>query len=95
MPKLEDLNLDPDEGPGQPHKLTEAARDFLDEVAELLGDARYNFATETLSGVWNTVERTGRVTPGQYTAVGNIRRGVEEQEERPRGGSRRYEGWQR
>ena len=95
MPKLEDLNLDPDDGPGTPRPLSPKAQDFLDELDELLSDRRFNFATDTLSGIHDTVKRTGQVTPGQYTAVGNIRRGVAEREDKPRGGSRRYEGWQR
>jgi hypothetical protein len=92
MAKLDDLPLDPDQGPG---KLSERARDFLDELSELLGDTRFNFANDTLSGIFESVERTGHVTPGQYTAVGNIRTSVADREDRPRGGSRRYEGWSR
>lgn len=92
MAKLDDLPLDPSQGPGT---LSQQAKDFLDELSELLGDTRYNFANETLSGIFESVERTGHVTPGQYTAVRNIRTSVQAREDRPRGGSRRYEGWSR
>lgn len=96
MARLEDLDLTPGDGPGlRNEQEIQKAKDFLEEISELLGDRRFNFAHETLSGIWETVERTLRVTPGQYTAVRNIRRSVEEREERPRGGSRRYEGWSR
>lgn len=96
MARFEDLHLDPDEGPGPSQtRHAEEARAFLDALSDLLADRRYNFANETLSGIWDSVEGTLRVTEGQRQAVANIRRSVEEREDKPRGGSRRYEGWSR
>lgn len=92
---LDDLHLSND-GPGRDREERSAeARAFLDEISDLLGDRRYNWANETLSDIFDAVEGSLRVSDGQRRAVQNIRRSVEEREERPRGGSRRYEGWSR
>jgi len=65
--------------------------DFLHELEELSDDQRFNWATTTITGIRDTVERTQRVTPGQYIAISNIRKSVEQRESKA-GWSRRYEG---
>lgn len=49
---------------------TEAA-EFIQRIDDLLDDG-YGWAADTLEGIRETVERTGRVTEGQRTAVDNI-----------------------
>jgi hypothetical protein len=53
------------------------AQEFLEEILELLDDEDYQFADTTLTGIYDTVSRTGRVTPGQRRAVDNIGSTVE------------------
>lgn len=64
---------------------------FLGEIDELLAADQYLWAHDTLTGIYETVTRSKRVTDGQRRAVTNIsNRG----EERFRS-SRRYEGFGR
>lgn len=46
--------------------------DFLERIEELLDTGDYDWARETLEGIYKTVEDSERVTPGQITAVDNI-----------------------
>jgi|SRR5262245_26134882 len=58
---------------------------FVGRIDDLLADREYTFATDTLTGIKETVEHTRRVTEGQKRAVNNIENRGE--------GRRRYEGW--
>jgi hypothetical protein len=66
---------------------------FSQEIDDLLATGRVTFAESTLRGIQESVERTEQVTEGQRRAVRNIEAASERSRERPRGGSRRYEGW--
>jgi hypothetical protein len=96
MGSINDLTNDdavPDDG-GRP--LPQEARAFLDDIEELQSDGgKYQWAVETLNGIYETVQRTKSVTEGQRRAVSNIRNSVEERERGRGKGSRRYEGWSR
>ena len=59
---------------------------FLQEIEQLLPDAQW--ASETLEGIQETVERTRTVTEGQRRAVSNIATATSDPSRR-----RRYEGW--
>lgn len=74
--------------------------DFIEELDELLENPKYLFASETLSGIKATVEKSSTITAGQRRAVRNIKGvpGGEEDDpslpsQRTTGGSRRYEGF--
>ena len=91
---FDDLPLDdtpisaPPEAP-EPHDSRDADwYKFLVEIEDLLATGLYTFATDTLEGIQETVERSHRVTPAQRHAVSNI---AQSQEKRRR--SRRYEGY--
>lgn len=50
------------------------AQDLLDDIAEMLDDTRrFGWATSTLEGIAETVERIGYATDGQRRAIQNIR----------------------
>jgi hypothetical protein len=49
-----------------------AAAEFIKRIDELLESGDYDWAEDTLSGIRETVERTGRVTENQERAVSNI-----------------------
>ena len=53
------------------------AKSFLGLLEELTSDSRYNWADDTLGGIYQTVEETGVVTKGQRRAVENIMGRVE------------------
>jgi hypothetical protein len=57
---------DPDEGSA------EGAIAFLEKIEDLLASTRYEWASDTLSGIYATVEDTQRVTDAQRRAVLNI-----------------------
>lgn len=99
----DDLNLDPDAlvDPGShTRKPTSEIDDirstgwyqFIGEIDELLEDATYTWALDTLEGIRKTVEARRAVTEGQRRAITNIRRSGERREG---GVRRRYEGWGR
>lgn len=46
-------------------------------IESMLDEKDYQFASETLEGIWETIDNTGRVTSGQINAVQNIRRSVD------------------
>lgn len=87
MARLDDLNLADD----PPRETPQQVIDFAEELNDLLDDERFAFAYDTLAGIRETIQRLKRVTPGQYTAVRNIRTSVEQKAERKTWG-RRYEG---
>lgn len=66
---------------------------FLQEILQLQGDPRANFATETTNGIYESVKKTGRISEGQRRAIGNIAASLERSNRF--GGSRRYEGFGR
>jgi hypothetical protein len=61
---------------------------FIVEIEDLLATGQYTWASETLEGIQDTVERSHRVTPGQRNAVAKI---SASREGRTHG--RRYEGF--
>ena len=75
----------------------------LDEIDELMDDDHYSWAFQTLSGIRETIVKTGIVTERQADAVNNIRQAVSPQQraaiisrlpsDRFKG-SRRYEGFE-
>lgn len=92
--RAEDLPLDPD--PLRHRRPLEDIRDepwfhFQQEIEEMLASGRYDWASDTLSGIATTVERYQCMTSGQRQAIDNIRAAGE----KSRSGSRRYEGWRR
>lgn len=79
MGKIEDLKLrdggDDEEGERGDRAPSPDARaqELLDTIEEMLGDGRWDFAEDTLKGIYDTVRnRTGRITLGQRRAVENI-----------------------
>jgi hypothetical protein len=68
---------------------------FLAMLEEMEEDPAYLWAFDTVSGIKASVGLNSSVTPGQREAILNIRRAKEQREDRPRGKSRRYEGWDR
>lgn len=48
------------------------AEAFLTRINDMLAGGDADWASETLEGIAETVERTGVVTPGQRTAIENI-----------------------
>ena len=62
---------------------------FIGVIDDLLATGEYDWASDSLTGIRETVERSRRVTQGQRVAVERI------EASRGRGGSRRYEGYQR
>lgn len=53
------------------------AKKFLELLEGLTSDSRYNWAGDTLGGIYQTIEETARVTKGQRDAVRNIMDRVE------------------
>lgn len=60
-----------DEAPATDPSVPSSA-DFRERIEDLLETGDYDWARETLEGIYKTVEDTERVTPGQVTAVDNI-----------------------
>ena len=50
---------------------------LVEEIDELLGDDAAEWATETLEGIQRTVLSNEHCSPGQQSAVDNIRDAVE------------------
>lgn len=77
--KLEDLDDDdgPDMEPAAPtsDEIREA-QEFLQDLEDLVESDRCEYARDTLEGIYETVQRTSRVTPGQRRAVENIEGGA-------------------
>lgn len=68
-----------------------AVEEFIEECRALAEAKDTLFAADTLHGIADTVQKTGRVTDNQRQAVRNISTGAERRER----SSRRYEGWRR
>lgn len=59
--------------PGMPNPRDERqAADLISRIDDMLQEGRYEWAADTLSGIMETVEKTGRATEGQIRAVDNI-----------------------
>lgn len=54
--------------------------DFLQELSNMQEQRRYAFASDTIEGIYTTVDHSGYVTAGQRRAINNIRRGCGEEE---------------
>ena len=50
--------------------------DFLSRLEDLRADSTYNFASDTIEGIYETVRERGRVTAGQQRAIENIEDGA-------------------
>ena len=72
--------------------LSEDAQLLLDEIDEMLGERRYNFAASTLKGIAQSIAATGSVSVNQHRAVENIRQGGQRERSSASGWKRRYEG---
>lgn len=96
MARLEDLHLSNTLVGGGAASPEPAVQDFLDEIETLQSSGDYDWAGDTLAGIYDTVKASGRVTDGQRTAVRNI--GASREANRhtgrmqARGWGRRYEG---
>ncbi len=60
-----------------PENVTDAGA-FLDRLHDLCTDRAYDWASDTIEGIADTVMRTGRVTEGQLRAIDNIETAVAE-----------------
>jgi len=49
----------------------------LEEIDEMLDDERFEFAEDTLTGIKDWVKHKEHITPKQWEAVNNIRKGGE------------------
>ena len=54
-----------------------AVTDALAEIEDLMADDDFAWASDTLTGIFDTISRTGRVTTAQRGAIDNIRDGGE------------------
>ena len=82
MATLDDLPLDDDrDGTQLDRQRTVDAQRFLERLDDLIENDAYAWAADTLSGIRETVERSGRASDRQREAVANIVRGHERQEE--------------
>lgn len=46
---------------------------YLDDIEEMLGDEDYEFAEDTLQGIYEWVEENEHITEKQKDAIDNIR----------------------
>ena len=86
---LDDLGLDDTPLPDptrQARKDAGEVANFQEDIRDLLDSGRANWASETLEGIHETVEKSGRVTEGQRKAFEKIRDAAE----RPRYQRRRW-----
>lgn len=58
----------------------------LEDIQDILNTGKARWASETLEGIYETIQKTGRVSEGQRRAIDNIR----EQAEKPRYRRRRW-----
>jgi len=54
--------------------------DFLQALAEMQDQRKYTFASDTIEGIYTTVEHSGYVSAGQRRAINNIRKSMGEEE---------------
>ncbi len=59
----------------EPESVTDPSA-FLSRLEDLEGDGHYSWAWDTITGIYDTVERTGCVTAGQLRAIDNIQASV-------------------
>ena len=81
MPKLKGEGLgvaaDHHAGVEAERKRVRDTESFLDLLEGLTTDSGYNWCSDTLGGIYQTVEGSGVVTEGQRKAVENIMKRVE------------------
>jgi hypothetical protein len=77
MARFEDLDLDPDQGPGT---RGQEVQKVLDAIEEMRSSGSFDRMDDFLRDVGDSIEQYGRVTEGQLKAINNIRekRGWEE-----------------
>ena len=49
---------------------------FLTRLEDLRADSEYDWASDTIEGIYTTVTESGRVTEGQLRAIDNIEEGA-------------------
>ncbi len=67
--------------PTPPESVTDAFA-FLSRLEDLCADSDYDWASDTIEGIYTTVTKMGRVTSGQLQAIDNITAAVEDQPRR-------------
>lgn len=70
MAQRKPLDLHPDEGPGVDQPGTQA---LLDKIEEMRCSDQFNWADDTLRGIYDTIEASRRWTAKQVVALNNIR----------------------
>ena len=60
----------------EPESVTDVF-DFLSRLEDMRADDDYDWASDTLEGIYTTVTASGRVTDGQLRAINNIEEGGE------------------
>ena len=90
---LNDLNFNTTPLPTESDPRDSDWYQFSQEIEDLLATGKATFAEDTLRGIQETVEAHHRVTIGQKQAVRNVEIAIERSRDRPRSGSRRYEGF--
>jgi hypothetical protein len=63
--------------PEPPRSVTDPF-DFLTRLEDLRADTDYEWASDTIEGIYTTVTESGRVTDGQLRAIDNIEDAVEQ-----------------
>ena len=91
MPIRDLDHLDPSPLSNRP-TLTPEVEEWRSLALHLLSDERAEFAWDTVSGIRDTIERTGKCSDKMAAALTNIQTSLREKSDRPRGG-RRYEGY--
>lgn len=46
-------------------------------IESMLDEKDYQFASETLEGIWETIDNSGKITSNQINAIQNIRRSAD------------------
>lgn len=87
MGKFSDLSNDPLPAGDNTPPASDPIR-FAQRIKAMLLDPMYQYASDTLEGILESVEAKHYVTEGQLRAVNNIADGAERHEER-------LEGWRR
>ncbi|KKN41437.1 hypothetical protein LCGC14_0723080 [marine sediment metagenome] len=68
--------------PEPPESVTDPS-DFLARLEDLEGDSHYSWTWDTITGIYDTVERAGHVTAGQLRAIDNIQASAEDVSAKP------------
>lgn len=53
--------------------MTEKVKWFIDVCDEMLDDPNWDWASNTIEGIRNTIEKSGMITERQANAIRNIR----------------------